>query len=104
MTYLLTLGRTTQGEDLYLYPAVFEVVVSSILVRDEHDQVPMYYVSKALHKAELKYPPLEKLALTLMVTASRLRSYFEAHLIVVLTNQPLRAIIQKPKVLNRMVK
>lgn len=29
---LLTLGRTTQGEDLYLYLAVLEVAISSVLV------------------------------------------------------------------------
>lgn len=32
LAYLLTLSRTTQGEDLYLYLAVSEVAISSVLV------------------------------------------------------------------------
>lgn len=80
-----------------------EVVVSSILVIDEHNQIPIYYVSRALHGAELKYFPLERLVLALMVTVRRLRPYFQAHPIIVLTNQPLRVVLQKPEGSGRMV-
>lgn len=67
--------------------------MSSILVLDqEHIQMPMYYVTKALHGAKLRYLPMEKLSYAL-VTMMRLRPYFQAHTIVVLTNQPLRAVL-----------
>lgn len=33
---LPTLGRTTPGEDLYLYLVVSDVVVSSVLIKDGH--------------------------------------------------------------------
>lgn len=101
---LPALDRMVQGKDLYLYLVVSEVVVSSVLVRDEHCQIPVYYVSRAPHGVELKYPPLEKLAFVLVITTRRLRPYFQAHPIVVLTNQPLRAVLQKPKLSRRLVK
>lgn len=69
---LLILGDTTEGEYLYLYLAEFEVAVSSVLVGDEHNQIPVYYVNRALHGAELRYLPQEKLAFTFITTARRL--------------------------------
>lgn len=43
------------------------------------------------------------MALTLVIFAKKLRPYFQAHIIVVLTNQPLRQVIQKPEALERLV-
>ncbi|VVA30341.1 PREDICTED: Retrovirus-related Pol poly from transposon, partial [Prunus dulcis] len=60
--------------------------------------------SKALQSAELRYPPLEQLALALVVSARRLRPYFQAHGIKVLTNQPLRQVLQKPEISGRLIK
>ncbi|CAL8988533.1 unnamed protein product, partial [Prunus brigantina] len=53
---------------------------------------PVHYVSKALQDAEARYPDIEKLAFALVVSARRLRPYFQAHTIHVLTNQPLRQV------------
>ena len=46
-------------------------------------------MSKRLLDAETRYPELEKLALALMVASKKLRPYFYAHSIEVLTNYPL---------------
>ncbi|CAL9026650.1 unnamed protein product, partial [Prunus brigantina] len=63
----------------------------SVLIRKpEKAELPIFYVSKALQSAELRYPPLEQLALALVTSARRLRPYFQAHQITVMTNQPLR--------------
>lgn len=83
---------------------MYEVAVSSVIIRDEHSQVPMYYISRALHGAELRYLPLEKQAFMLLITAWRLRPYFLAYPIIVLINQPLRAVMQKSEVSGRLVK
>lgn len=40
----------------------------------------------------------------LVTTARRFRPYFQAHPIVVLTDQPLRVVLQRPKVSRRMIK
>ncbi|KAI5350813.1 hypothetical protein L3X38_003704 [Prunus dulcis] len=63
-----------------------------------------YTFRKALQSAELRYPPLEQLALALVVSARRLRPYFQAHGIKVLTNQPLRQVLQKSEISGRLIK
>ena len=61
-------------------------------------------MSKRLLDAETKYPKLEKLALALMVASRKLRPYFHAHPIEVLTNYPLRQVLQKPEALSKLLK
>ena len=61
-------------------------------------------MSKKLINAEIRYPELEKLALALVVASRKLRSYFHAHSIEVLTNYPLRQALQKPEALGRLLK
>ncbi|VVA38013.1 PREDICTED: rve domain-containing /RVT_3 domain-containing protein, partial [Prunus dulcis] len=79
--------------------------VSSVLIRSKDNaEHPVHYVSKALQDAEVRYPDIEKLAFALVVSARRLRPYFQAHTIHVLTNQPLRQVLQKPETSGRLVK
>ena len=79
------------------------MAVSATLVREEDKvQKPMYYTSQALRKVEERYPLIEKLALALVTTACKLKPYFQAHTIVVLTNKPLRRAMSNPKVAGRM--
>lgn len=58
-------------------------------------QRPVYFTSKDMHGAKERYPRIEKLAFALVTFAQRLRPYFEAHTIKVLTEYPLRKILQK---------
>ncbi|XP_052297264.1 uncharacterized protein LOC127902396 [Citrus sinensis] len=77
----------------------------SVLVREEEGvQYPIYYTSKALLDAETRYPPLEKWALALVVAARKLRPYFQAFPVSVITNQPLRQTLHKPDASGRLVK
>ncbi|GFY92627.1 arginase [Actinidia rufa] len=87
----------TTGEDLYIYLSISPTAVSVVLIREE-DQVqrPIYYVSKVLIGAEARYPKIEKLAYALMIAARKLRHYFQAHPIIVLTDEPLKHILQRP--------
>ncbi|KAI5355346.1 hypothetical protein L3X38_008241 [Prunus dulcis] len=99
------LSKPLPGEILYLYLSVSGTAVSSVLIRKpEKAELPIFYVSKALQSAELRYTPLEQLALALVVSARRLRPYFQAHGIKVLTNQPLRQVLQKPEISGRLIK
>jgi hypothetical protein len=76
------LSRPDEGEILYLYLAVSPSAVSSALVREDSGvQKPVYFTSKALHGAEERYPRIEKLAFSLIISARRLRPYFQAHAI-----------------------
>ena len=46
---------------------------------------------------------MEQTALPLRTAAQKLRPYFQAHPITVLTNQPLRNILHKPDITGRML-
>jgi hypothetical protein len=98
------LSPSKQGEELYLYLAVSPTAVSSALVaRRKGQQLPVYYTSRALRGAEERYPPMEKLAFALVTAARKLRPYFQAHTIVVLTNHPLRKAMNKPDAAGRLI-
>ncbi|GKD86979.1 reverse transcriptase domain-containing protein [Tanacetum coccineum] len=47
---------------------------------------------------------MEKLVLALVFAAKRLRRYFQAHLIAVITDQPIKQIISRPDVAGRLQK
>ncbi|GKE38401.1 reverse transcriptase domain-containing protein [Tanacetum coccineum] len=72
-----------------------EAVSALLLVVRKGIQHPMHYVSRTLHDAERNYALLEKLALALRHVSRRPRRYFEAHLINVITYQPIKQILSK---------
>lgn len=92
------------GENFYIDLSVLDSTVSSVLIREEDRvQRPIYYMSHALLDAKTRYPMIEKMALTLVISTGKLRPYFQAHTIVVLTNQPLRQVMQKLEPSGRLV-
>ena len=81
-------------EVLFAYIAVASHAVSLVLIRvDSGKQRPIYYMSKFLHEAEIRYLPLEKAILAVMHGTRKLPYYFQAHTVVVLTQLPLKAIL-----------
>ncbi|XP_071712943.1 uncharacterized protein [Rutidosis leptorrhynchoides] len=93
------------GETLYLYLAASKECISAVLVAErEKLQVPIYFVSRVLQGAEANYPELEKLTLALVHTVRKLRRYFQAHPIIVLTNKQIRQVLMKPEKSGRMAK
>ena len=92
-TYLSSpplLSPSQPGEELFLYLAISPAVVSTALVRKEEKvQKPVYYASWALRSAEERYPPMEKLAFALVTATRKLKPYFQAHTVNVLTDEPL---------------
>ena len=85
------LSKPVEGEPLYLYLAVAEEAMSSVLVRIQaNDHMPIYYLSKALAGAETRYVRIEKLAYALVYTARRLKPYSKSQQIIVLTGEPLK--------------
>ena len=99
------LVKLIQGESLFLYLVVFEHATSSVLVReDDGVQMIIYYTSRALVNVETKYLSLEKIVLALIVSARRLRPYFQVHTIIVLTDQPIRQVLVKSDISGRMTK
>ncbi|GKE72743.1 reverse transcriptase domain-containing protein, partial [Tanacetum coccineum] len=78
-------------ETMFIYLAASNMAVSAVLLAiRKGKQCPVHYVSKTLHDAERNYAPLEKMALALRHASRRLRRYFEAHPITVITDQPIK--------------
>ncbi|XP_075500066.1 uncharacterized protein LOC142538637 [Primulina tabacum] len=102
---LPVLVKPEPGEKLFVYLSTTEYAVSSVMIKEEgSDQKPVYYVSHALKRPELRYSGVEKIALALIMTARKLRPYFLSHQIIVLTNSPLGRIMTHSEVSDRMIK
>ena len=81
-------------EVLFAYIAVTLHLVSLKLIQvNSSIQKPVYYVSKSLHKAEVCYLPLEKAILVTVHATHKLTHYFQAHIVVVLTQLPFRTLL-----------
>ena len=90
----LIMSSLEVDEVLFAYIAVAPHIVSLVLLRvDNGVQRPVYYVSKSLHKAEVRYLPLEKAVLAVVFGTRKLPHYFQAYTVVVLTQLPLKAIL-----------
>jgi hypothetical protein len=110
------------GEPLYLYIAVAAEAISMVLVAErtiqegqrpgnlepateaQTVQKPVYYVSEVLHEAKTRYLETHKLLYTVLVASRKLRHYFQAHKVVVVTTFPLRAILHNPNATGNIAK
>ena len=92
------------SDTLYLYLAASDIAVSVALFKECGDAKlrPVFFVRKSLIDAETRYSHLERAALALRTTAQKLRPYFQALPVVVLTDLPLRGIIHRPYLSGRM--
>ena len=92
-------------EVLFAYIAVALYAVNLVLIRaDGGVQQPVYYVSKSLHEVEVRYLPLEKAILTIVLGTHKLPHYFQAHTVVILTQLPLKAILRSADYTGRIAK
>jgi hypothetical protein len=55
----------------------------------------VYFVSEALSGSKLLYSELEMIAYTVVMATRKLRRYFEAHKVTVLTDQPLNDLFHQ---------
>jgi hypothetical protein len=82
---------------------VSPIAINVALIREEGGVwKPVYFVSKALRGANERYPQIEKLAFALVIASRKLRPYFQAHTIWVLTEYPLRKVMQKLDLSKRL--
>ncbi|GJV53190.1 reverse transcriptase domain-containing protein [Tanacetum coccineum] len=83
-------------EELIIYMSASYGAVSAVLMTKRGTvQMPVYFISRALQGPELNYTPMENLVLSLVFAAKRLRRYFQAHPIAVITDQPIKQIISR---------
>ncbi|XP_075667523.1 uncharacterized protein LOC142637128 [Castanea sativa] len=55
---------------------------------------PVYYVSKSLNEAEVRYLPLKKAILAVVHATWKLPHCFQSHTVVVLTQLPLKSVLR----------
>ena len=97
------LSKPTSGE-MFLYLGVSESAVSGVLIREEGIQKPVYYVSYSMNGPQTEYQRLKKLVLPLFIISRRLKHYFQTFPITVLTEHPLRSVIENPEATGRILK
>ncbi|XP_075670811.1 uncharacterized protein LOC142640524 [Castanea sativa] len=86
------MSRPEVDEVLFAYIAVAIQAVSLVLIRDDSGvQRPVYYVSKSLGEAGMRYLPLEKAILAVVLATRKLPHYFQSHTVVVITQLPLKS-------------
>jgi hypothetical protein len=67
-------------------------------------QKAVYYISEVLHEAKARYPETHKLLYAILVASLKLRHYFQAHKIVVVSSYPLRAILHNSNATGNIAK
>ena len=99
------LTKLEPSEELCLYLMVSPAAISSVLIHQEGKlQKPIYYISRTLYDAEIRYTRLEKMIYTLIILVRKLWPYFQAHTIGLLIDQPLKSILYQPDTTSRVAK
>ena len=92
-------------EILFAYIAITLHAISLVLIRvDNGIQRLVYYVSKSLNKAEVRYLPLENAILVMVHATRKLPHYFQVHTVVVLTQLPLKSVLRSADYTGRVAK
>ncbi|GJS95050.1 reverse transcriptase domain-containing protein [Tanacetum coccineum] len=92
-----------EKEELIVYLAAAKETVSVVLMtKKEAKQMAIYFVSRALRGPEINYTSMEKLVVALVYASKRLKRYFQAHPIIVITDQPIQQVFSKPEVAGRL--
>ena len=99
----LIMSKPEVDEVLFAYIVVASHAVSLVLIWvDSGIQRPVYYVSKSLHEAEVRYLPLEKAILVVVHATRKLPHYFQSHTVIVLTQLPFRSLLQSADYTGRI--
>nr|GEV57354.1 reverse transcriptase domain-containing protein [Tanacetum cinerariifolium] len=94
-----------ENEELIMYLAAAKEAISAVLMtKRDGKQVPVYFISRALQGPEINYTLMEKIILALVSASKRLKRYFQAHTIVVITDQPIKQLLSNPELTGRLLK
>jgi hypothetical protein len=99
------------AEDLLLYIPCMTHVVSTALVVERAEeghvypiQHPVYFISEVLGPSKKKYPQVQKLLYVVLLTARKLRHYFDEHKVIVVTGFPIGDILHNQEAIGRIAK
>ncbi|GAA0166491.1 hypothetical protein LIER_21633 [Lithospermum erythrorhizon] len=109
-TYLMSppmLVVPIQGKPLILYIATREQSVGALLAQENEEgkDNALYYLSRRMIPNEQKYTPIEKLCLTLIFAIHKLKHYFQAHTVRLISKaSPIKYVVLKPVLSNRLAR
>ena len=99
------LMKSSTDDELLMYVVVtFEAISLMLIWEEDKVQRSVYYVSQVLCDIEIRYFRIEKVVFIIMTTIQWLRPYFQAHLIKILTDLPLRSILYRLDTSKKMAK
>jgi hypothetical protein len=109
LTHAPILTPPQDREPLYLYVAVTTQVVSAVIMVERTEeghalpvQRPVYYISEVLSDTKMRYSQVQKLLYAVVLARRKLRYYFEAHPVTVVSSFPLGEIIRNPDAAGRI--
>uniref|UniRef100_A0A2N9I9R8 Reverse transcriptase n=1 Tax=Fagus sylvatica TaxID=28930 RepID=A0A2N9I9R8_FAGSY len=105
MTKLPTVCAPLAGKPLRLYLASNSQAIGALVAQENDDGIeqPVYYVSRGLKDTETRYSVAERACLALVYASQRLRHYFLAHKIQLMTkSHPIRSLLQRPVLSGRL--
>jgi hypothetical protein len=99
------------AEDLLLYISCTNHVVSTVLVvkRAEEGhaypvQHPVYFISEVLGPSKIRCPQVQKLTYAILLTARKLRHYFDDHKVIIVTRFLIGDILHNKEAIGRIAK
>jgi hypothetical protein len=99
------------AEDLLLYISFTTHVVSIALVVERVEeghtypmQHPVYFISEVLGPSKIKYAQVQKPLCAVLLTARKLRHYFDNHKVRVVTGFPIGDILHNKEAIGRIAK
>jgi ribonuclease HI len=105
MTKLPIVCASVAGRPLCLYLSSNSQAIGALVAQEDESgtEKPVYYVSRTLRDAGTRYSGAERACLALIYASQRLRHYFLAHKIQLMTkSHPIRSLLYRPILSGRL--
>ena len=105
MMNLPTVQAPVHRKPLLLYLAANSYAIGALIAQEDGGgaEQPVYYISHALKDAETRYPKAKRACLDIVYASQRLRHYFLAYKVWLMTkSHAIKALLQQPILSGRI--